>query len=135
MNWKSVVVLAAIISLAAPSFASAAFADASAVAKAQVASLSQQQLDSLNTKVFSDAHLAAKIIGFERSEIDQIKSELQALRNENAQLRAQLSGQAIGAASPSSIEARVSALESSFTSLQGTLMTVVQMLTSLLAKL
>jgi hypothetical protein len=136
MRIRTVIVLAAILTLAAPSFAAAAFMDASAAAKAQVSTLSQQQLDSLNTKVFTDAHLAGKIIGFDRNEIDQIKAELQALRMENAQLRAQSAGQPVGSAAPaSSLEARVSALESSFTGLQSTLVTVVQMLTSLLSKL
>jgi hypothetical protein len=133
---KDIVLTAAVLSLLAPSFAAAAFVDASQAAKAQVSTLSQQQLDSLNTKVFTDAHLAGKIIGFDRNEIDQIKAELQALRMENAQLRAQSAGQPVGSAAPaSSLEARVSALESSFTGLQSTLVTVVQMLTSLLSKL
>jgi hypothetical protein len=135
MRIRTVIVSAAVLCLIAPSFTAAAFVDASAAAKAQVSGLSQQQLDSLNTKVFSDAHLTAKIIGFDRSEIDQIKAELQALRSENAQLRAQASWQSVGAPPASSLEARVSALEGSFSALQGTLVTVVQMLTSLLAKL
>lgn len=132
MRIRTAIVLAAILSLIAPSFASATFVDASAAAKAQVSGLSHQQLDSLNTKVFTDAHLAGKIIGFDRSEIDQLKADIRSLQMENAQLR----GQSIQTAAPaSSLEARVAALENSFSSLQTTLMTVVQMLTSLLAKL
>lgn len=124
------------LALLAPTFALAAFVDASAAAKAQVASLSQQQLDSFNTKVFTDAHLAGKIIGFDRSEIDQIKAQLHALQLENAQLRAQINGQPVAAVTaPTSLEARVATLEKSLGGLQSTLMTVVQMLTSLLTKL
>jgi len=125
MRIRTVIVSAAALCLIAPSFAAAAFVDASAAAKAQVSALSQQQLDSLNTKVFSDAHLTAKTIGFDRSDIDQIKAELQALRSENAQFRAQATGQSVGASPASSLEARVSVLEGSFSALQGTLMTVV----------
>lgn len=43
--------------------ASAFYVDSQQAARAQVANLTQQQLDSLNTRVFSDAFLAAKVTG------------------------------------------------------------------------
>jgi ABC-type phosphate transport system auxiliary subunit len=66
-----------------------------------------------------------------------IKSELQALRAENAQLRAQLS---VGSPAPivqtsSNLDARVSSLERSMSGLQSTLGQVVTMLTLLLGRM
>ena len=133
MRFGPIIVLASVLALAAPSLASAAFVDASAAAKAQVFSLSQQQLESLNTKGFTDAHLAGKIIGFDRNEIDQLKADIQSLRNENAQLRTQ--GQSNGTTPSSTLEGRVAALEMSFSSLQATLGAVVTMLKALLIRL
>lgn len=47
--------------------ATAAFIDSQHAGKAQVQTLTSQQLDSLNTRVFSDAFLAAKIVGYDRA--------------------------------------------------------------------
>ena len=118
----------------------AAFADFTASAqtgRAQAASLSQQQLYSLNGRVFSDAFITAKIIGYDPAEIDQLKADVAELKQENAQLRAQITNQptAPGTAPSSDLDARVAALELSFAKLQGTLGLVVNMLTALLAKL
>jgi len=123
--------------LLAPGFASASFSDSSAQARSQVNSLSQQQLDSLNTRVFTDAFIAAKIVGFDRSEIDQLKADVRALKDENAQLKAQLSSRpvSVGYAPADTQGDRIAALEAKFDALQGTLGQVVTMLTFLLTKL
>jgi hypothetical protein len=110
---KSISRLVAAISLFAlvPTFAFADFNSAATQAKTQVAALSQQQLDGLNPRVFTDAYIAAKIVGYDPTELAQLRTDVNQLRAENAELRSQLS------------------------SLQGTLGNVVRMLTLLLAKL
>lgn len=112
-----------------------AFADTSyeksALAKQQVAAQSEESLSTLSMKVFVDAHTTARIIGYDRAEIDQLKRDVQELRNENAQLR----GQAGSTSASPDIEARVAALEASFASLQSTLGTIVNMLTLLLSRM
>ncbi len=122
--------------LLAPASAFADFSASVDTGRTQAAGLSQQQLDSLNSRVFSDAFITAKIIGYDPSDLAQLKADVAALKQENAQLRAQISNQpaAAGAVS-SSLDARVAALETSFAKLQGTLGLVVNMLTALLAKL
>ena len=98
-------------SLLLPSFVFADFDSAAAKARSQVAALSQQQLDGLNARVFTDAFIAAKIVGYDPSEIAQLRTEVSQLRAENAEFRSQM------------------------TSLQGLLGNVVRMLTLLLSKL
>jgi hypothetical protein len=100
--------------------------------------MSQQQLDALNYRDFTDAFIAAKIVGFDRAEIDQLKADMRALKEENAQLRIQFSSRpaaSVAAPAISGLEGRVAALEASFASLQSTLGTVVSMLTLVLGKL
>ena len=122
--------------LLAPSLASAAFYDSASQAQSQVNALSQQQLDSLNGKVFTDAWITAKVIGYDRSDIDQLKADVQQLKAENAQLRAQLGSRPATVPAPvSSDDARITALEVRFASLQDTLGTVVKLLTMVLAKM
>jgi ABC-type phosphate transport system auxiliary subunit len=135
MKYIAPAVLAAL--LFAPVFASASFEARAEYSRANVNSLSTQEIANLNTKVFSDAFLAARIVGFDRAEIDAIKAELQALRTENAQLRSQLS---VGSPAPvtqpsSNLDARVTSLERSMNGLQSTLGQVVTMLTLLLGRL
>lgn len=121
----------------APGLASASFNDASTQARSQVNSLSQQQLDSLNARVFTDAYIAAKIVGFDRTEIDQLKADMRVLKEENAQLRTQLGSRpaAVGFAPTDNQGDRVAALEAKFDALQSTLGSVVGMLTLILGKL
>lgn len=124
--------------LLAPAFAHASFNDAAANARQQVNSLSQQQLDSLNARLFTDAFIAAKIVGFDRSEIDQLKADMRALKEENAQLRAQLSSRPaapVGFAPSDNQNSRIAALEAKFEALQSTLAQVVTMLTLVLGRL
>src|SRR4051794_18098518 len=111
MNSRTVTMVV-VASLLAPCFASADFNSSSAQARTQVGSLSTQQLDGLNQKVFTDAFTAARIVGYDRSEIDQLKSDVQELKQENAQLRAQLT------LIPAGNDARISSLETRFASLQ-----------------
>ena len=96
--------------LLAPAAAFASFDQAKQGGQTQVQALTPQQLDSLNTRVFSDAFLAAKIVGFDRAEIDQLTADMQALKQENAQLRAALSSRPVAqvATSPApGLEGRV----------------------------
>jgi hypothetical protein len=137
MNKIAAFFLAA-ISLTAPLFAFADFNSSVQVGKQQAASLSQQQLDSINARTFSDAFVTAKIIGFDRSEIDQLKADVRDLKEQNARLQAQLNSRptaTVSAAPSSALIDRVTALETKMTSLQGTLGTIVTMLSSLLLKL
>ena len=97
--------------LLAPATTFASLDDASAYGRAKADNLSREELANLNTKVFSEAWLTARIIGYDRSELDQLKAEVRQLREENTQLRARVEG------------------------LNGTLGLVVNMLTALLAKL
>jgi hypothetical protein len=78
--------------LLTPTAAFASFYDSAAQGRSQVDQLTQQQLDGLNGKVFSDAFITAKIIGCNPTEIDQLKSGVQQLRQENTQLRSKLDG-------------------------------------------
>ena len=124
--------------LAIPHPASAAFIDSQQAGKTQVQTLSTQQLDSLNSRVFSDAFLAAKIVGFDRSEIDQLKADVAALKAENAYLKSQRATQPTTIMQTTvapGLEGRVARLEAALTGLQNTLQLVVGMLTSLLTKL
>ncbi len=116
----------------AAAFAST-FQEGVIIGRTVTAKATQQQLDSLNAGVFSDAFMTAKIIGYDRSEIDQMKADIQQLKQENAQLRAQLT-QGTGTPTPfaPSLEGRVAKLEASFSSLQGTLSLIVTMLTALI---
>jgi hypothetical protein len=128
--------LVLVVLLLAPAAAFADFNASVETGRAQAASLSQQQLDSLNSRVFSDAFITAKVIGYDPSDIAQLKADVAELKQENEQLRAQISNQpAATGAAPSSVDARVTALEISFAKLQGTLGLVVNMLTALLAKM
>jgi hypothetical protein len=138
MNTRAIAALSLAIFLSTPALALASFNDSVQRGQGQVASLTQEQLDSLNTKVFADAYLTAKIIGYDPAEIKQLKADVQLLRQENALLRAQLQASpAAGTAVVSSVslETRVTKLETSFASLNDTLLLVVNMLRTLLAKL
>lgn len=132
-----VVAATAVVLLLSTSYASAETSwEKSALAKQQVGSQSEEALSNLSMKVFVDAHTAARIIGYDRNEIDQLKRDIQALRDENARLRNQ--SPVAPAAAPitsSGLERRVAALEVSFSSLQSTLGSVVTMLTMLLGRL
>lgn len=131
-------VLLAALLLLVPQFAFAAFYDSASQAQQQVDSLTQQQLDSLNNRVFSDAFIIAKIIGFDRSEIDQLKADVRTLKEENARLRAQLAlpvSLPVGAPSLSANDSRIADLEAKFESLHETLANVVALLTVVLRKL
>jgi hypothetical protein len=55
----------AVVVLSAPTLAFASFNESVAVGQAQVNSLGSSQLDALNPRVFSDAFLTAKIIGYD----------------------------------------------------------------------
>jgi hypothetical protein len=77
MNRHRLLCLLLILGLLAPTASYAAFNDSTDRARVEVSQLSQQQLDSLNTRVFTDAFLTAKIIGYEPSEIDQLKADIQ----------------------------------------------------------
>lgn len=136
MKHTMVALLAAAL-LFAPGLASASFNDASTQARRQVNGLSQQQLDSLNARDFTDAYIAAKIVGFDRTEIDQLKADMRALKEENAQLRAQLGSRsaAVAFAPTDNQSDRIAALEGKFDALQSTLGSVVGMLTLILGKL
>ncbi len=103
--------VALVAPLLAPATTFASLDDASAYGRAKADNLSREELANLNTKVFSEAWLTARIIGYDRSELDQLKAEVRQLREENTQLRARVEG------------------------LNGTLGLVVNMLTALLAKL
>lgn len=122
-----------------PLIASASFADSAALAKQRTDALTPQQLDGINIKVFSDAFLTAKIIGYDRDEIDQLKADVQELKDENAQLRAMVAGNTGSAAATDadipSLDARVTKLEGMFAGLQDSLVLVVNMLTEVLNKL
>lgn len=137
MRYTMISLLLAATLLFTPAFAQASFSTAADSARSQVNSLSQQQLDSLNSRVFTDAFIAAKIVGFDRSEIEQLKADMRALKEENAQLRAQLASRpaAVGYAPADNQTDRITALEAKFDTLQGTLGQVVTMLTFLLSKL
>jgi hypothetical protein len=125
--------------LLAPSLAFASFASSADTARQQVSQLTQQQLDNLNERTFSDAFLTAKIIGYDRSDIDQLKADVAALKQENAQLRAQLStGTTVSAttdADTASLEARVTKLEGMFKGLQDSLVLLLNMISGVLTKL
>jgi hypothetical protein len=122
--------------LFAPVVASASFSQSVDIGRSQASALSQQQLDSLNSRVFTDAFIAAKIIGFDRTEIDQLTADVRTLKQENAQLKAQLSNRTVSVGSPATdLSGRVSALEDQFNSLQGTLGSIITMLTLVLSKL
>lgn len=88
--------------------------------------------------MFSDAFLTAKIIGYDPTQIKALRSEVQELKQANAQLRAMIQTAPITVTAqpvPFTLEARVAKLETSFAGLQNTLTLVVQMLTTLLTKL
>ena len=135
MNTRHVAALTLAVLLLSPTLAFASFTDTAQRAQSQANSLTAEQLDNLNTRVINDAFVTAKIIGYDPSEIQQLRADVSQLRQENAQLRALVQAAPVTASAPSTLEARVSALEISFTSLQGTLKLVVTMLTALLAKL
>jgi hypothetical protein len=131
-------VLAAVV-LSAPMLAFASFNESVSVGQAQVNSLTSPQLDGLNAHVFSDAFLTAKILGYDPATIQEMKNDIRQLQDDNAQLRAQLNARSSSpvAAAPlnTSLDARVSALESKMSGLDDTLRVVVTLLTSLLAKM
>jgi hypothetical protein len=80
------------VALLTPSLTFADFNTNAAQARVQVSQLTQQQLDGLNGKNFSDAFLTAKIIGYSPSDIDQSKADVQQLRQETAELRSKVDG-------------------------------------------
>ena len=132
----------AVAVLFAPLVASASFADSAALAKQRTDQLTQQQLDATNAKLFSDAFLTAKIIGYDRAEIDQLKADVQALKDENAELRAMSVGSSgnIGTAEFTdadlpSLDARVTKLEGMFAGLQNSLVLLINMVSEVLNKL
>ena len=136
MNTRYIAALASAVLLLSPTFAFASFSDAAQRGQAQAASLTSDQLDNLNTRVVNDAFLTAKIIGYDPTEIQQLKADVAALKQENAQLRAQLqSAPATASSVPASLDARVTKLETAVDGLNSTLMLVVKMLTQVLAKL
>jgi hypothetical protein len=97
--------------IAALLFAALLLAPLSA-SRSQAASLSQQHLDRLNRRVFTDAWVTAKIIGHDRSEIEQLKADVRVLKDENAQLRVQLiQPRTVSATASSGLESRIAALE------------------------
>jgi hypothetical protein len=75
--------LAAVI-LAVPTIAFADFADKIDRGRAQASGMTTQQLDALNTKVFSDAFIAAKIIGYDPAAIEQLRSEVRQQEQKSA---------------------------------------------------
>ena len=103
--------VALVAPLLAPATTFASLDDASAYGRAKADNLSQEELANLNTKVFSEAWLTARIIGYDKTEIDQMKAEVRQLKEENTRLRASIEG------------------------FNGTLTLIVNMLTTLLAKL
>jgi hypothetical protein len=136
MNTRYIAGLTSAILLLSPTFAFASFTDAAQRGQAQANSLTSEQLDNLNTRVVNDAFLTAKIIGYDPSEMQQLKADVASLKQENAQLRAQLqSVPATASAVPASLDARVTRLETAIGGLNSTLMLVVKMLTAVLAKL
>lgn len=66
------------------------FAQSVETGRQRANALTQQPLDSTNAKVFADAFLTAKIIGYDRAEIDQLKADMQEFRRENATSRCSL---------------------------------------------
>jgi cell division protein FtsB len=123
-----------LFALFVPLFAFASFADSAESARVSTANLSQQQLDGINKKVFSDAFLVAKIIGYDKAEFDQLKAEVQSLRAENAQLRSQGAGSSIATSEyPSSLEGRVARLESAMLTVQKSLAALLNIFTEVLA--
>src|SRR5882762_2214072 len=82
-------ILAAVV-LSAPTLAFASFSESVSVGQAQVNGLSGPQIDALNSRVFSDAFLTAKIIGYDPATIQELKNDIRQLQDDNAQLRAQL---------------------------------------------
>ncbi|MEK7994729.1 MAG: hypothetical protein AAB403_13070 [Planctomycetota bacterium] len=135
MNKRYVAGLISAVLLASPAVALADFNGTAQRAQAQAASLTTEQLDNLNTRVVNDAYVTARIIGYDPSEIRQLRADVAALKQENAQLRAQVRSAPSASAAAPDIEARVSRLEASMESLNNTLMLVVKMLTTLLAKM
>lgn len=133
IRYSALITSALFLVLSVPTLAFASFDESAAQGRTQVAALTEQQLDGLNTRIFSDAFITAKIVGFDRSEIDQLKADVQMLKQENAQLRASQGSQPV--TQSSSLEGRVTALEINFTKLQSILGQVVVMLTALLTKL
>jgi hypothetical protein len=133
MKHTHVALLAALIVGVFPSAAAAdTFQQKSEQARLDVASRSIPSLESLNNSAFIDAHIAAKIIGYDRSEIEQMKREIAQLRAENVQLR----GQAPATTHfTGNLEARVAALEIAMDGMQGTLGKVITMLTLFLTKM
>lgn len=125
--------------LCLPAISLAAFADSVEIGRNKTAELTQQQLDSLNGKVFSDAFLTAKIIGYNPSEIAVMRAENAALRQEIAQLRALVAGNVGSAAFTDadvpSLEARVAKLENMFAGLQESLVLLLNMVSEVLVKL
>jgi len=90
MNTRFVAWLTSAILLLLPTLAFASFTATAQRAQAQANSLTAEQLDNLNTRVVNDAFVTAKIIGYDPSEIRQLRADVAQLRRENAQLRAQV---------------------------------------------
>lgn len=128
---------AALLALTPVTAFASAFDDKNELARTYVDNLSQEQLDAIAGSHFRDAHRAALMIGFDRAEIDQLKRDVQALRQENANLRAQLNAAPANTAlaAPASLEARVSKLEHMFAGLQNSLVHLLNIVSEALTVL
>jgi len=131
-------VLAAVV-LSAPTLAFASFGEDVSVGQAHVNNFTSQQLDNLSPSTFYDAFITAKIIGYDPATIQELKNDIKQLKDDNAQLHAQLdartSSPAAAAPTNTNLEARVSTLETKFSGLDDTLHVIISLLTTLLAKM
>jgi hypothetical protein len=127
--------LIAAVLLLAPAAASASLKDTLESARERAYSTSDAELETLNRSVFSEAFMTARLIGFDPKEMEQLREDVRDLKKENAELRGMLSEGRAGASvgdDNSSLDERVSKLESMFAGLQDSLVALLNMVSAVL---